>query len=188
MTKKLALLCVVLMLFSLAACTKDETPETETFTAPTVENSALIFRTLPSAYITDDPYFFDPSGYAEEQGYKSVVYNAESDTFTLEMDGERYNKLVSDLFTDITTGVKELAQSDLYPYIKDIQFNEDLSEFTLYVDRATYFAIEDYTPEYIASFASMYLEILGLEPKVSFTIVDAADGTSLGFMILPDEE
>ena len=188
MIKRFSLICVFLLLFSLAACKQAETQE-ETATMPTVDSNATIFRTLPSIYVAEDPFFFDAEGYAQEQGYKSVVYNAESDTFTLEMDGARYNRLVSELFENIQIGIDEILQNEYYSaYIKDIQYTADLGEFTFYVDRDTYSAEEDYTPEYIASFAVMYREVLELEPVVSFTIIDSADNSTIGRIILPDEE
>lgn len=186
MIKRVAVLFVLLLVFSLTACKEtDSTPET--VTSPTVAGNATITRTLPSIYITEDAHHFDAKGYAEYYGYDEITYDDITDTFTLVMSGDRYNQLVSELFENIKTGVTEIPGSEYYPYIKDIQFTDDFGEFTLYVDRDSYLSANDYTPEYIASFAIMYRDVLELNPQISFTIIDAADGSTLGLMILPEE-
>ena len=186
MMKRIAIVFVFLLLFSLAAC-KNEDSATEPTTSPTVASNATVTRTLPSAYITDDVYSFDAQSYAELYDYDEISYDDISDTFTLVMSGERYNQLVSDLFENIRTGVADIVESEYYPHIKDIQYTNDFGAFTLYVDRDGYLSAEDYTPEYIASFAVMYRDVLELDPKISFTIIDAADGSTLSLMTLPEE-
>lgn len=187
MIKRIALLLAMLMVFSLFGCSEENQQE-NTVQTPTVDSSATVIRTLPSIYITEDIHHFDAQNYAETYDYTSITYDDITDTFTLVMTGERYNKLVSELFDKIKTGVEEILASDYYSYIKDIQYTNDLGQFTLYVDGDVYDPEEDFTPEYIASFAIMYREVLELSPQMTFSIINAADNSTIGVMILPEEE
>lgn len=181
--KIIALLLTVLTVISLSACneSKDNTVD-----IPTVPEEEMVERTLDLSYITDeDPHHFYETDYAVSNGFESAQLN-EDGTVTLVMTGKRYNQLLTDTATDIRNGVADIPNNPGYEHIREVTHNQELSEFTIYLDKNAYNAEEDFLSEYIASFGSLYQVLQGKPPAVSVTIIDIADNAVVAIMNFPE--
>lgn len=188
MKKRLAALFTALMMLSLPACAETQEEDPDKFQLPTVSTEDTVECRLASMYVTEDLYSFDAASYAQEQDFLSVTYNDIDDTFTLVMSGERYNTLLAQLQENIDYALNQILGDENFSYIKDITYTNNMDQFTLTVDRSGYLATEDFTPEYIESFVGVYRALLELQPQITFTVVDEADGSTLAVMTVPETE
>jgi len=135
-------------------------------------NSSDISITLPaSIYEGTDMSAFNPVAEAEKKGYKEVVVN-EDGSVTITMTKDRHNQILSDLKLEYSNNISSLTNSSEYPYLLDIQFNDNFSEFAILVDKEGYISASDLTPYTLYMAAAFYQMFEGNEPSCLVLIKD----------------
>ncbi len=76
----------------------------------------------------------------KDLGFKSAVYNGQN-AVTYTMSKEKYRQFLLSYRFDITTDIED-ALWRMYPYFKELDFNDDLTHFTVRVNRAEFNAAE----------------------------------------------
>lgn len=104
----------------------------------------------------------------KDLGFKSAVYDGQS-SVTYTMSKEKYRQFLLSYRFDITTDIED-ALWRMYPYFKELDFNDDLTHFTVRVNRAEFNASEsDDIADLIAGQAEFYQAFAML--KASCTVV-----------------
>lgn len=117
--------------------TSEATEKTTAAAAQEVDNT-IVEITILSEYIEDDTTNGIQLTEAQKQlGYKSAVLN-EDGSITYQIGKTDYDKEVARIKSDTETELQNLAASTDYPSIKNVEFAEDFTNVTLYVDAAVY--------------------------------------------------
>ena len=122
MKKKIVLLLVCVLAFSsvLCACKKKDTVKVS------INSSSLSEEELS-----------DLDAFAAANGFLSAKLNKDG-TITLIIDETEHNKLLYALGVSVIRNVYGMIGSEEYPYVKDIERNDDFTRITIFVDRAEY--------------------------------------------------
>ena len=118
----LALVCI-LSVISLCGCEKKMKTVKITVSAGTLKQEELN----------------DLDAYAESRGYKKVKYNKKDNTVTIELDDSKHNIMLYKLGSAVVGNIYSLMDSDSsYPYVTNIDRNDDFTEIGIDVDREAY--------------------------------------------------
>ena len=122
MKKKLVLLLVLVLALSalLCGCKKDNTVKV------TINSSSLSQEELD-----------DLDAFAVANGFMSAKLNKDG-TVTLIIDETQHDKLLYSLGVSVIRNVYGMIDSEEYPYVKDIERNDDFTSITIFVDRDKY--------------------------------------------------
>lgn len=203
MKKLIAILLVLIMLFSLAACGNDKTDDnnggnadnTETENnndSGTNENTGdnqgstdisvdasgeNVTVTLPSAFFaSEDMDEFDPDEYASSNGFESAKVNDDG-SVTIEVTETKYNEMMEEMAQGIKDLCTELTGGIDSPYITEITYNDDFTQFQIKVNKEEYENAIDISGLQIYVIAGFYASFAGNSSEdISIEIVDNATG------------
>lgn len=152
--------------------TNNTLPE-NTENIPEVDNSFLTVEViLPDLlFINQDMSTFDPNAYAEENDMISARV-LENGSVCVVMTKSRHEEVLGNIIKSNLELVEQYTNGEETPYIKEIVFNNDLSSFTMKVDRIEYEQSMCVAHINIAINASFYQSISGAYKEVEFTIID----------------
>ena len=122
MKKKIVLLLVLTLAFSalLCGCKKDNTVKV------TISSSSLSQKELD-----------DLDAFAVANGFLSAKLNKDG-TVSLVIDKTEHDKLLYSLGVSVIRNVYGIIDSEDYPYVKDIERNDDFTSMKIFVDRDEY--------------------------------------------------
>lgn len=107
----------------------------------------------------------------KDLGFKSAVYDGQS-SVTYTMSKEKYRQFLLSYRFDITTDIED-ALWRMYPYFKELDFNDDLTHFTVRVNRAEFNASEsDDIADLIAGQAEFYQAFAMLNASCTVVFTD----------------
>lgn len=142
--KTISLLLVISMSVTLISCGgTTKTPEgttQETNTLKAEENLLSVELTIPASLIGDDAATLDEE--ARAAGVSEITQN-EDGSVTMKMSKIAHQKMLDEYKGGIDESLAEmLNDKETYPSFTEITYNEDLTEFTVKVDPATYGGLE----------------------------------------------
>lgn len=142
--KTISLLLVMSMSITLASCggtTKaPEGTTQETNALKAEENLLSVELTIPASLIGDDAATLDKE--AKAAGVNEITQN-EDGSVTIKMSKAAHQKMLDEYKGGIDESLAEmLNDKETYPSFTEITYNEDLTEFTVKVDPATYGDLE----------------------------------------------
>ncbi len=107
----------------------------------------------------------------KDLGFKSAVYDGQS-SVTYTMSKEKYRQFLLSYRFDITTDIED-ALWRMYPYFKELDFNDDLTHFTVRVNRAEFNTSEsDDIADLIAGQAEFYQAFAMLNASCTVVFTD----------------
>lgn len=107
----------------------------------------------------------------KDLGFKSAIYDGQS-SVTYTMSKEKYRQFLLSYRFDITTDIED-ALWRMYPYFKELDFNDDLTHFTVRVNRAEFNASEsDDIADLIAGQAEFYQAFAMLNASCTVVFTD----------------
>lgn len=198
MKKILALMFVFTFFVNLTACSSSKSqtePEVKSDSETSEESSAgvevdkdllTVDITLPASLagaVDDD---FDPDTYAEENNFQKAVIN-EDGSITVTMTKTTHEALMKNTYDEYVEMVEDMIESEDTPYIKDIDYADDLSSFKVSVNRAEYENSYDFTALSLGLMGSMYQTFAGEEMNVEISILDADTGETISESVYPKE-
>lgn len=154
MKKKIvAMLLVGAMALSSTAC--GSTPKNEGKSATSTDQSSddgeelkaeknllSVEVTLPASLVKDGEAELDEE--AKEAGVKEITKN-EDGSITMKMTKEAHKELLGSIKESVDESNKEIiADKENYPSIESITYNDDLTEFTVSVDSASFNGLESF--------------------------------------------
>ena len=92
---------------------------------------------------------------AEKNGYESACLE-EDGSLTVVMEEEVYEKMISAFLDSVEKGVKEIIGDGSVSSVKKIEYNEDLSVFTVSVDADEIGIIERQAAEELVMYGTLY--------------------------------
>jgi hypothetical protein len=92
---------------------------------------------------------------AEKNGYESAFLE-EDGSLTVVMEEEVYEKMISTFLDSVEKGVKEIIGDGSVSSVKKIEYNEDLSVFTVSVDADEIGIIERQAAEELVMYGTLY--------------------------------
>lgn len=92
---------------------------------------------------------------AEKNGYESAFLE-EDGSLTVVMEEEVYEKMISAFLDSVEKGVKEIIGDGSVSSVKKIEYNEDLSVFTVSVDADEIGIIERQAAEELVMYGTLY--------------------------------
>lgn len=142
--KTISLLLVMSMSITLASCggaTKaPEGTTQETNALKAEENLLSVELTIPASLIGDDAATLDKE--AKAAGVNEITQN-EDGSVTMKISKAAHQKMLDEYKGGIDESLAEmLNDKETYPSFTEITYNEDLTEFTVKVDPATYGGLE----------------------------------------------
>lgn len=198
MKKILALMFVFTFFVNLTACSSSKS-QTESESKPDSETSEessagvevdkdllTVDITLPASLagaVDDD---FDPDTYAEENNFQKAVINDDG-SITVTMTKTTHEALMKNTYDEYVEMVEDMIESEDTPYIKDIDYADDLSSFKVSVNRAEYENSYDFTALSLGLMGSMYQTFAGEEMHVEISILDADTGEIISESVYPKE-
>ena len=139
----------------------------------------------PSGDFFESDPDFDPSAYAQKQGFIGAAVN-EDGSVTVTMTKERQQELLTDLREEIENAFEELAGGSATPYVTNITCDENFTQIVMEVEREAYEAAADMTPVTLGFSAMLYQKFSGQEPHCNITVKDAATGEAITNAVYPD--
>ena len=138
--KTVSLLLIMSMSIILISCSSTtEAPEGTTQATDTLkaeENLLSVELTIPASLVGDDAATLDEE--AKAAGVSEITQN-EDGSVTMKMSKIAHQKMLDEFKGSIDESLTEiLNDKETYPSLTEITYNEDLTEFTVKVDPATY--------------------------------------------------
>ncbi len=92
----------------------------------------------------------------KSRGYESGSYDAEKHTVTYVMTKDQFHKLTFELYSYIAYNTKMLNKSDSYANVRDVKYNEDYTDVTIYTKSQRIGTIERHLFQYFFDYGKMY--------------------------------
>lgn len=142
--KTVSLLLIMSMSIILISCgSTTEAPEGTTQATDTLkveENLLSVELTIPASLVGDDATTLDKE--AKAAGVSEITQN-EDGSVTMKMSKAAHQKMLDEYKGGIDESLTEmLNDKEAHPSFTEIAYNEDLTEFTVKVDPATYGGLE----------------------------------------------
>ncbi|WP_225743670.1 hypothetical protein [Marinilactibacillus sp. Marseille-P9653] len=171
--------------------TEDQATETEVEEDSDDEGSIEVDKGLFSTELTlpaELSETFEPDELALEEA--NITEN-EDGSVTIKMSRSQHQDLLDELKQTITDSVEELMADENFQSFKDIEFNNDFSEFSIIVDREAYEAGFDGFGIFGLAISALYYQVFeGKEPESltsTFEIQDEATGEVFSTIVYPDD-
>ena len=194
----IAVILLLLVAFSFVSCTEETTGSNETQTKENStneitskivdENLLTVDVTIPKSFFSDeDPASDELTEEQKKDGFKSAKINDDgSVTYTIKKSSwkkliEQYKKETSELIDSITQNSEE------FPSIKKITYNDDFSKIVLEVNRSEYEGSSDSFAALSIYMTVSYYQIFNQqEVKCQFAYKDVKTGEVFDTETYPD--
>lgn len=203
MKKVISLILAILCVVGLAACGQDAPAATEPATTPAAtvpaatepaatepaatepeestetvqvdEGLLTVTLTIPASYFGMDPDSMEiDDDFAAEQGYISAEVT-EDGNLVIVMTKAKQQELLDTFADGIDEMISNYQGGEETPYIQEITYTENFTEFTVKVDREGYEKAEyDMTPASLGLSAALYQMFAGIPANITVNVVDAA--------------
>lgn len=195
--KKWHIMMLISFAVFLTACNGNETKNDKDSkeTAETEDNVEVdkgllnVEVTLPSTLFEDTPEEEIISN-AKTEGFKDVKVN-EDGSVTYKMTKAEHEDLMKEMDTEIVATIKELKNSEDYPSIKEITYNDNFTEFDVTVSREQYENGFDGFAILTLAISGMYYGAFdgrkGEDLHVTFNLIDVATNEVFETSVYPDD-
>lgn len=131
---------------------------------------------------------FEPDELALEEA--NITQN-EDGTVTIKMSRSQHQGLLDEMRETITDSVEELKTDENFQSFKDIEYNNDFSEFSIIVDREVYESGFDGFGIFGLAIQALYYQVFeGRNPEElssTFEVQDEATGEVFSTIVYPDD-
>jgi len=143
--KKLIFAALLLLIALLTACNADEegkANEAQQQEKETDSEGINVDKGLFNVEVTLPASFFEGGDIdqsiaeAEKEGIE--VTKNEDGSLTYKMSKTKHKEMMSEMKTSLLETIEDLKNGEDFASIKDVEYNKDFSEFTLWVDRNEY--------------------------------------------------
>ncbi|QBK25785.1 hypothetical protein [Ureibacillus thermophilus] len=143
--KKLIFAALLLLIALLTACNADEegkANEAQQQEKETDSEGINVDKGLFNVEVTLPASFFEGGDIdqsiaeAEKEGIE--VTKNEDGSLTYKMSKTKHKEMMSEMKTSLLETIEDLKNGEDFASIKDVEYNKDFSEFTLWVDRNDY--------------------------------------------------
>lgn len=179
----LALLLVTIMATTMVACgsksSADEAKEgnkteSDRGTLSAEKNLFDVEVTLPAAFFEGSDISTIETE-AKAKGVHEVKANDDG-SVTYVMDKKTHKEFLASMKTSIDESIKEtLNDKENYPSFTDIKYNEDLTQFDVMVDKASYGGLQSFIAVGFYMYGNMYQAMDGQESDKIKTVVNFKD-------------
>ncbi|MFC5559093.1 hypothetical protein ACFPN4_08220 [Ureibacillus thermophilus] len=182
--KKLIFAALLLLIALLTACNADEegkANEAQQQEKETDSEGINVDKGLFNVEVTLPASFFEGGDIdqsiaeAEKEGIE--VTKNEDGSLTYKMSKTKHKEMMSEMKTSLLETIKDLKNGEDFASIKDVEYNKDFSEFTLWVDRN----------EYENSFDGFAVFGLGLSGAM-YQLFDGADPENYNVRLVVKDE
>lgn len=163
MKKKIMMVCMAAVLaFSLTACGGNSGKEEEKDSKKETQKEETAKKEEPDIEITLPAEFFDEEGMADineeakEDGVKEVTVNDDG-SVTYKMDKATHEKLLKEMKSGIDESIAELLEDkENFGSFTEITYNDDVTEFKIMVDPASYGGLQSFGALALYAAGNMY--------------------------------
>ncbi|MFC5540522.1 MAG: hypothetical protein C0P75_013565 [Bacilli bacterium] len=182
--KKLIFAALLLLIALLTACNADEegkANEAQQQEKETDSEGINVDKGLFNVEVTLPASFFEGGDIdqsiaeAEKEGIE--VTKNEDGSLTYKMSKTKHKEMMSEMKTSLLETIEDLKNGEDFASIKDVEYNKDFSEFTLWVDRN----------EYENSFDGFAVFGLGLSGAM-YQLFDGADPENYNVRLVVKDE
>ena len=186
---------MILSVLMLTACNNDEKEEKDTNSSNS-ESGVEVEKGKKNVEVTLPAVFFE--GQAEEdiisnakaEGIKEVKVNDDGSVY-YKMSNKDHQSMLDKMKGQIDGTIKEIETSEEYPSVKEVKYNDDLTEFNIKVSRKTYEEGFESFAVYSLVLGGMYYNIFNGIPedkvKIKFNFIDEATNEVYETSIYPDD-
>lgn len=175
-------------LLALGGCATSNAGST---TSATDENSAVEEATLATRTVTFPALYFqnqteeEAKAALEGNGATDIVVN-EDGSYTMTMGIDKYNELVDGLYTATQKALDEIPNSESFPSITSIEYDETFSVVTMTSAARELGLSEMFVGLTGGLAANMYQQIAGQPVNCTVTVLDP-DGNEIQSNVYPDD-
>jgi hypothetical protein len=182
--KKLIFAALLLLIALLTACNADEegkANEAQQQEKETDSEGINVDKGLFNVEVTLPASFFEgrdiDQSIAEAEKEGIEVTKNEDGSLTYKMSKTKHKEMMSEMKTSLLETIEDLKNGEDFASIKDVEYNKDFSEFTLWVDRN----------EYENSFDGFAVFGLGLSGAM-YQLFDGADPENYNVRLVVKDE
>ncbi|WP_342469272.1 hypothetical protein [Ureibacillus sp. FSL K6-3587] len=182
--KKLIFAALLLLIALLTACNADEegkANEAQQQEKETDSEGINVDKGLFNVEVTLPASFFEggdiDQSIAEVEKEGIEVTKNEDGSLTYKMSKTKHKEMMSEMKTSLLETIEDLKNGEDFASIKDVEYNKDFSEFTLWVDRN----------EYENSFDGFAVFGLGLSGAM-YQLFDGADPENYNVRLVVKDE
>ena len=179
MKKFLVLLMALTIIFTFCSCAdKSDSDNNNIDSMVEVDKKLLDVTVNLPAYMFSDETEEEIIAAAKEEGYKSCVVN-EDGSVTYVMSKSHYNERIQEMKDRVAEGCAEkISDTGDYKYITDIKYNDDFSEFKIYIDTDVAENLDFFTTVELLLTARYYQSFVGYPAdKVDTRIITLNDAS-----------
>lgn len=193
-------LLIALLMALLVSCSNNEKEDTakdsDKTNEQTKDESVDVDKGLLNVEITLPASMFEGQDIdtviadAKKEGVKDVTKNKDG-SLTYKMSKAQHKEMLKEMKTTIDESIEEMKTSEDYVSIKDVTYNESLTEFTLEVDQAAYEnSMDGFATMTLGMSGMMYQLYNGVDPdkyKVTIYVKDQASQKVFNEIVYPDD-
>lgn len=155
-------------------------PAEEKKTVSAEDNLTSVKITVPQEFIEEDltEEGFGLTAEQKQQGFKSAELNKNKTSVTYEIGKGDYQNFLTQLKADTESSLQGLTQSPDYHSIKKVEYNEDFSSVSIFVDEAIYkTSLDRFCSVSVYNWVGYYQTFAQQKFNCEVVIKDASDGT-----------
>lgn len=205
MKRIITVLLAITMAFSLAACggasstaasapaASDAAASSTNQTVEVDKNLLSVEVTLPASMLeSSDANAETPEEYCtrmqSEDGIQSATLNVDG-SVTLKMTKAKHQAMLDEMKKSIDESIADYTSGETYTSIKEVTYNDNVTEFVMKVDKAAYENSFDAFAGIGLGFVGMYYDLMdgNNDPHITISVVDAETGEEVGTSVFPDD-
>ena len=176
MKKVIAIILALVMVMGLVACgeSAQQTDQNQS-DGPKVDEGLLnVEVTLPASFF-EDMTAEEIQAEAEEEGYSKCVINDDG-SVTYTMTKAKRQEMLDGFKQSIDETIEEMIHGeDAMESFQSIEYNDNLSEVTVYVDPATYTSLDAFSALAFFFMGAYYQVFSGTDPDTVDVVVNFVD-------------
>ncbi len=157
----------------------DGTSTTEIPTMPQADNTPIEI-VIPKEYVDIESGITKDSELTAEQkanGYISVTLNSDG-SVTYQIGKADYEREITNIKSDVENKLKGLAEDTEFPSIKKVDFTDDFSKVSLYVDKAVYLTgLDSFVNQSVYTWVGFYQSFAQQSLVCDLSVLDYTDGS-----------
>ena len=157
---------------------ESDTIAEEVNAAPVETDNTPIEITIPSEFMEEDTSAgIELTAEQKQRGYISASVNGDG-SVTYQINKSDYDREVETIKLDVKTKLQNLANDTDYPSIKKVEFDDEFSTVSMYVDKAVYTTgLDSFASVSVYSWVGYYQSFAQKSLVCDLTIYDYADNS-----------
>lgn len=158
---------------------KEEPENKQEKTAPVAESSNTIKIKIPKEFYGElKDGKLELTDEQKEQGFKSVELGEKKKSAIFTIDKEDYDVFIGEMRAQVAKDLSAIADDKDYPSIKKVEYSNDFSNVTLYVDSKLYeTSLDHFISESIFEWVGKYKAYAQRELVCDLVVKDVVDNT-----------